>query len=541
MGLLSCRRWCVFFLALLSPWAAVQAAPPAPTYLFPAGAQRGKTVEVTAGGSFERWPVQAWVDRPAVEVRAAKEKGKLTVAVAPDAVPGTYWIRLHDESGAGPLRPFLVGTLAEVQEQEPNDDPARPQVLPSASVVVNGRLEKAGDVDGFAVRLHKGETLVASVEANHVLGSPMDAILQVLSADGFVLAQNNDDHGLDPQVVFAAPKEDSYVVRTFAFPAEPGSGIQFAGGETYVYRLTLTTGGFADHAFPLAVPRAAPGQVEVIGWNIPAGAKTLAVKPEPASDTISLWHPQFANTVSVRVEPHPCVVGTGNRKGPQTLSLPVTVSDRIERPGDVAGYEFRAKKGQQVVFRVEAGSAGSTLDPLLVLTDGAGKRLARADDSTVGKPGTRDAGLTFGVPQDGAYRFEVRDLAGQGGFRNFYRLRAVLGEPDYALSVTTDRFVLTAGKQLAIPVAVERRNGFDREIAIAVEGLPDGVTAAPVTSSGAPGKETTLRLEAKRGPVAGPIRIIGRVAGQAALSRQATAPLGGLPGRTADLWFSVLP
>jgi hypothetical protein len=228
----------------------------------------------------------------------------------------------------------------------------------------------------------------------------------------------------------------------------------------------------------------------------------------------------------VRVEPHPCVPGTGGRKGPQTISLPVTVSDRIERPGDVGGYEFRAKKGQQVVFRLEAGSVGSTLDPLLVLTDAAGKRLARADDSTSGKAGTRDAGLAFGVPQDGAYRIEVRDLAGQGSFRNFYRLRAVLAEPDYVLSVTTDRFVLTPGKPLAIPVAVERRNGFDREVAIAVEGLPADVTAAPVTSSGAGSKSVTLRLEAKRGPVAGPIRIIGRAARQAALSRQATAPWG---------------
>jgi hypothetical protein len=112
------------------------------------------------------------------------------------------------------------------------------------------------------------------------------------------------------------------------------------------------------------------------------------------------------------------------------------------------------------------------------------------------------------VPQDGAYRIEVRDLAGQGGFRNFYRLRAVLAEPDYVLSVTTDRFVLTPGKPLAIAVAVERRNGFDREVAIAVEGLPAGITAAPVTSSGAGSKSVTLRLEAKSGPAAFPARYL---------------------------------
>ncbi len=295
-------------LALLAMPNAGRAAPPTLTYLFPAGAQQGQSVVLTAGGSFERWPVQAWVDRKGVDIKpVADKKGQLSVTVAADAVPGIYWMRLYDEQGASALRPFLVGTLPEILEQEPNDDPKKPQELPSSCVVVNGRLERTGDVDSFAVLLHKGETLVASVEANRTLGSPMDAVLQILSSDGFVLEQNNDDHGLDPQVVFTAPKEDRYVVRLFAFPATPDSSIRFAGGETYIYRLTLTTGGFADHALPLAVSRADPGTVSVKGWNIPPDARQLTVQPEPAADTVVLWHPKLANTIPVLLELHSCL------------------------------------------------------------------------------------------------------------------------------------------------------------------------------------------------------------------------------------------
>src|SRR5581483_12149891 len=157
-------------LALLAMPNACRAAPPTLTYLFPAGAQQGKSVVLTAGGSFERWPVQVWVDRKGLDIKPAQDKkGQLTATVAADATPGTYWLRLYDEQGASALRPFLVGTLPEVLEQEPNDDPQKPQVLPSSSVVVNGRLERTGDVDSFAVLLHKGETLVASVEANRTL------------------------------------------------------------------------------------------------------------------------------------------------------------------------------------------------------------------------------------------------------------------------------------------------------------------------------------------------------------------------------------
>ena len=117
-------------------------------------------------------------------------------------------------------------------------------------------------MDGFAVNLSRGQTLVASVEAARHLGSPMDAVLQVVSTDGFVLAQNDDDVGRDPRIVFEAPAAGTYIVRLFAFPATPDSSIRFAGGSAFVYRLTLTTGGFLDYAFPLAVGRDGPRIVE---------------------------------------------------------------------------------------------------------------------------------------------------------------------------------------------------------------------------------------------------------------------------------------
>jgi hypothetical protein len=154
--------------------ALLAAAPPNVTHLFPAGARQGTTVEVTAGGTFDRWPVSVWSNAKGVEAKAGKDKGKLSVTVAADATPGLCLLRLHTVDGASPLRPFLVGTLAEVNEQEPNDDPKKPQAV-TTPVTVNGVLQKAGDVDLFAVTLAKGQTLVAALDANRALGSPPDA------------------------------------------------------------------------------------------------------------------------------------------------------------------------------------------------------------------------------------------------------------------------------------------------------------------------------------------------------------------------------
>ena len=533
------RSFFILWSVLPAAPVAGRAASPTLTYLFPAGAQRGKTVVITAGGTFDRWPLQAWSDRKDVEVEAAKDEGKLTVRVSPHAVPGLCWIRLHDALGASNLRPFLIGTVPETLEAEPNDEPTKPQLLAALPVVVNGRLEKAGDVDTFAVRLRKGETLVASLEANRTLASPVDAILQVLSADGFVLEQNHDDHGLDPQLLYTAPKDDLYLVRAFGFPAQPDASIRFAGGSTYVYRLTLTTGGFADHAFPLAVSRADPGPVEVVGWNIPAAAKKLTVKHDILG-ALTLWHPQLANTLEVLVEPHRCMVERelNDPRKPQSITLPATISGRIDVPGDRDVYEFPAKKGQRLSFHVAARSIDSQLDPVLRLTDSAGKRIAQAEVSMARRGRMGEAELSFTVPQDGAYRLEVRDQTGHGSFRHFYRLRAVFAEPDYVLGVASDRFVVTPGKPLSISVTIERRNGFDRDIEIAVVGLPTGVTAAPVKSTKT-GTSATLRLEGQAGARSGAIGIVGRVSGQEDHTRLATAPLAGLRALTPHLWLTT--
>src|SRR4051794_1374847 len=122
--------------------ANVFAAAPKVDFLFPAGGQRGTTVEVTAFGTFERWPVQAWAEGNGVSVQPGKKKGSLTVTIAADADPGVHGIRLFDDQGASIARPFIVGILPEVTEKEPNDDPKRPQTIGKPNAIVNGRLDK---------------------------------------------------------------------------------------------------------------------------------------------------------------------------------------------------------------------------------------------------------------------------------------------------------------------------------------------------------------------------------------------------------------
>lgn len=533
------KNWAYFlFCAFSCPFAAnpSSAAPPTLTTLSPAGAQRGTTTEVSATGSFDSWPVKAWASGKGVTVAAAKDKGKLAVAVAADAAPGVYWLRAYTADGASNLRPFVVGILPEIAEVEPNDDPKKPQVLSAPAVVVNGRLAKPGDVDGFAVLLRKGQTLVAALDAHHTFRSPMDGVLQIVSADGFVLEQNNDFRGLDPQLAFTAPADGTYVARVFAFPAAPDTMIRLAGAEGYVYRLTLTTGGFVDYPVPLAVGRAGPATVEPHGWNIPADLRSLTVALPPAGESHAvLFHDKLANPFRVRVEPHPAVNLVG-KPAPTTLAAPFSATGRIDTQGGETVIPFAAKKEQPLSVQVESRSLGLAVNPVVRVLDPAGKPLARAEPGKL----HGDTALSFTPPADGTYTAAVADLYGGGGQRFAFLLRVVPPEPDYSLTVAAERFAVPPGKSLDIPVQVARANGFTKPVEIVAAGLPEGVKFEVKPPAGkADPNAVVVTLTADKAGAAGAFRLVGRVAGDPALTRTARAALPEFEETTADLWVTV--
>jgi hypothetical protein len=513
---------------LLAVFVGPASAAPKLTSVFPAGVARGPSTVITITGEFPNWPVQVWDDRQGVTIEAQQDKGKLKVSVDRDLQPGVCWFRVYDKTGGSALRPLLFGTLGETLEKEPNDDPTKPQKL-AGSTTINGRLEKRGDVDGYAISLRRGQTLIASMLAHRTLASPMDGVLQVCDARGFVLAQNDEGHGLDPQIVFKVPRDGDYLVRTFAFPVKPNSTIGFAGGADFVYRLTVTTGGFVDHTLPLAVERSTATPFKLFGWNL---------SPKLAKHTISAFgydsvvfsHPQLANTLRLPVYDSAPLVARedSSPQKPQAVKLPAMISGRIESAGDVDVFRFPAVKGRKVSVRVESRRLGYPLDPALRVFDAAGKVVAEIDDSKdADDKDARDARLQFSPAADGEYRVEVRDLHGHGGFRYVYRLTVEEPKPGFTLKLAAGQFVLTKDKPLEIPIAIERRNGFSGEITITALDLPDGVTVT-ATKSAAKGDTALavkLKLTSDGRHASNPIQIRGASGNLAHLARFAlTSP-----------------
>ena len=527
-------------IVVLLGTAPVQAASVELKSFYPAGGALGSKFSVTATGTFPKWPVQAWVSGQGVSVTAGKAKGSLDVSVNSTAVPGIYWVRLYDEQGASGLRPLIIGSLPETIEKEPNDHPAKAQPL-VGSTTVNGRLEKSGDVDGYAIELKAGQTVVASMVANTTLGSPMDATLQVCSTDGFVVQQVDDGHGVDPHMVFVVPTSGTYVFRMFAFSIKPGSRVNLAGAADFIYRLTITTDGYVDHALPMSLQHGKVSPVQLFGWNLPESS--AATPTESDSDTASVFFPETSGTIELPFHDHPAILATGDASvsKPQPLSIPATVSGRL---GTAKSRHYfgisTTEKAQRVAIQVQSRSLGYPLDAQLRLLGPEGKVISQADD----KRDVRDPELAATISaKGGPYVIEVSDAHDRGGLSYVYRMSVETPQPDFSLTVAAGTFEVAAGKELEIPVTILRKEKFVDPVKITTVGLPEGVTVTTAESDakGATAKAVTLKVTGGAVATSGSFQIVGESTGELARKREAVFADADLQANHRKLWLTVTP
>jgi Bacterial pre-peptidase C-terminal domain len=499
---------CASLCSLCLCGESLRAEPPVASYLFPPGGQRGTTVNFKVGGLFLHKscafellgpgvtaPTQLqrtdtlWLEGPLLTLPDSQQAEDYpkdlagSVRIAAGAPPGERFWRVRTAQGATPALKFVVGELPEVVEEEiPGDPIPVPVTLP---VTINGRIFPREDVDVWAFDLKKGQTVTADVNAVR-LGSPLDARLQVLDPAGRVVAEK-DSPGGDPLLHFTAAADGKYAVRIH--------DTQFRGSQAHVYRLTLTPGPWVDRVFPLGGKRGAKTKFEVTGTNVPAEPVEVAL---PADGPWTFAHRfsvggQQTNPVLFDLDDLPEVSEADAGK---PVPLPAVANGRIGKPGEVDSWTVALHKGDVREFELRAARLGSPLLGVLTVCDSAGKELARAESGT----GPAEALLRFTAPADGTFTVRVADqFHSRGGPEFAYRLRLTEpGPADFRLALAADVLALPQGGQAKLKVQAERVGGHAEPITLAVEGLPEGVTAQPATiPAGQPAAEITLKADAK--------------------------------------------
>jgi hypothetical protein len=188
---------------------------PYATGLYPLGGRRGETIEVRATGGNLTQPWHKAVLLP-------DEPGTI-VDVGMIAGPGGSLL--------APAR-LIVGDGPEIHESPGGLDPTR---LPSGATA-NGRIDRPGEVDRYAVAVHAGEPIRVAVEAA-ALGSWLDSVVTLDDRQGNRLAEG-DDRGR-PAAVGARDSRLEFVARADQELIVAISDRFGDGGPEYAYRLSV--------------------------------------------------------------------------------------------------------------------------------------------------------------------------------------------------------------------------------------------------------------------------------------------------------------
>lgn len=448
---------CALFILPAEP---LLANPPAASYIFPAGGQRGTVVQVRVGGLFLHGECEfdlagrgvsasprllpanrLWFEGPLLPLPESQQQEDYptdmhgTVTLAKDAVLGSVRGRVFTSQGGAGGLVFVVGDLPEVVEREVAGDPLpQPITLP---VVANGRIFPRENVDLWEFDGAAGRTVTAFVHAQS-LNSPLVPQLDVLDAQGNVVASQMTYPviGTDGSVKFTPRVSGKYRVRI--------TDARTLGGQAYVYRLTATTADVPEFQFP------------------------ARVKPDGLRDVVD---------------------------AAATQAVPVALNGRIEKAGAVNQWKVELKKGRKYTLDLHARRVESPLCGVVTLLGADGKELARTESSDAASD---PAPLTFSPPNDGVYTLRVAErFRGRGGPNFLYRLRvtdgsaAPAGEPGFRLTLAKKGKAASAPDTITaerinkpnnilvfdVAVVAERQGGFSGPIDLSVSKLPSGVTA----------------------------------------------------------------
>jgi hypothetical protein len=473
-----------FALALMgfgpgTPSFSQQVCLPAPRLLTvtPMGGQVGTNIEVSITGEnieevsalvFSTPQITA---TPVVGADGKSVQNKFLVTIAADAPVGVHDARVRSRLGISAARAFSVGRLPEVTRSSPNNSVETAMAMKLNSVcnaVTTKRL-----VDFYSFQGVKGKRVVADCAATGI-DSKLTSVVIIADAQGRDLLVNRTGGVLD----FTPPADGTYLIKLHS--------LTFQGGAQHFYRLALQE-----------VPGIGP---------VPRQPATAAV------GSMS-WPPEglAARAKANETEPN------NQPAQAQKLTLPCDIEGSFFPAADVDTFEFSAKKGETWWVEVASERLGLPTDPFVlvqrVTKTGDKETLADVaelhDISSPMKPGTYVPAASYNGPpydagspdvlgkveikEDGVYRLQLRDLFGgtRSDAGNVYRLIIRQAAPDFKLvawaahmSVRQNDFgtiskpiALRAGTTMAFEVVVVRRDGFDGDIELHMEGLPPGVTA----------------------------------------------------------------
>ena len=569
-GLSGCLRLlcaCLGLAALLSMFnAPLQAQLPiaSVTQFFPPGGKAGSSVEVTASGSNLDDPARIHFSHSGLSAVPKGDGAQFTVTIASNVPPGLYEARFVGRFGMSNPRAFAVGYLPETTAPTTNTSAASMTEL-KLDTTINGRVQP-NTVGWFRFSAKKSQRVLVECLAES-LDSRLDPVLAVVDAAGRELERSRTGGLID----FAAPAEGVYTLKVsdflyrggddyfyrltlstgpridFALPAAglPGTktnitfyGRNLPGGKP---AKEFMVGGkpleqvTVEVAFPVAdrVLQLNPGNLRRPSDVLVDGFEYRLKSPKGPSNPLMLG--LAAAPVLVEQEPN------NKPSQAQRITPPCEVTGQFFPATEQDWFTFEAKAGEVFWIEVFSQRLGLMTDPFVLVQrvtkndkgeETAADVLELADqDTNLGEREfntvSRDPGGRFEAKEAGTYRVMVRDLfqRAEKSPRFVYRLSVRREAPDFRLAAVSvvPKYkadaknidigvpVLRRGETVMMRVMAFRRDGFNGDIALAIENPPPGLIFEGDKIPAGQNSDVILLTAAEDAPdFVGPVRLVGK-------------------------------
>ncbi len=414
---------------------------------------------------------------------------KLKFTVTPEAMTGVRDFRIIGPTGPSTIGQIVITRDAVIVEDPKNDTQETAQAV-TVPRTICGCVEKVEDVDFYRFNIEQPISLTFHCLAMrledriHDLQTHVDPIIAIRSAKtGSTLAMADNTYAADPFLSHSfEPGEYLLEVRD----------VRYEGNKYWNYAIEISDRPYVSQVYPAMVSVGQTTQLQLVGEYLAAAAAEYpapAALPNPNGGDSCTIQVSLASTGST-LNPVPVVVTTlpvtveaqGDNNTPATATailVPAGVSGRIDADSDIDCFCFDARKDELISIEVLARRNGSGLDSIIRLLNAEGKPLAENDDMRLwGRRTLQDSMIeNWKVPADGRYSIEIRDVHLRGGADFVYGLVVTHATPQFDLIMDTDKTWLTPGSCAAIFVRANRRCGFDGEIQLQIDNLPEGVTA----------------------------------------------------------------
>lgn len=415
--------------------------------LFPMGGKRGSRVEVELRADF--------LD-PAAEPRFSSEsltasiepvpdpcacRYKLVVDIAEDALPGTHYLRFPDPSGTLMPLAFAVGDIPEVIEQEPNDSLHKGQRV-TLPLVLNGRIDSPGDIDGIHFTVDQYDEVAFEVDAKGLGSHITDPNLALARPDG-ELIDRGDDRCKECGQYFNTVRKKEKLDSKFWHYFQTGNPNDADAAGDYVLQLRDNSKrGGPDHAYRLVVRKKAQSfRVGVLQDSVrgPLGGVARIPVTLRSVEGFKGGVDIHAEGLSPGLEAKPLQLRTDEPSG----ALEIRHNASASRPDATTGW---VQARVRIFGTAQIGSDKFTRAaelPSFYTEDGAGYNEAPRREVVVSFVEPADFSLTVEQP-----------------FRGF-------------------RMDLAKGGRVEVPVAIARAEGFEQPLKFESVGFPPGLRLEP--------------------------------------------------------------